>query len=253
MYSRSLSNGTLRRHLDNHHVPLYLKLVKERGWKNMLPSFASQAQSQAASKASTLQVRQWDKFTQETFHRSLLNFIVMDDQVHLHLLLFLHSLCLCSLLSNYKSLNIVECQEFRRLLLLLQSDLDDTQIPHQTKLHKLLLQAWANHFQDLCHDLVACLALISFDTFSHSFINTGFCGAGLLYIGYVVRLMLRILFSNNSTLDCGGWGIQDITTKDVTYSLSCYKCVPLDCHDCLFTMTRRLFTLVYPFLVYVFS
>jgi len=163
MYAKTMSMSSLRRHLDNYHQDLYLHLAKEHNWKNLLPSFVSQAQSQGANKASA---GWWDKFTKEKFHRYLLEFIMVDDQVCLHLLLFSHSLCLFFLLLNYKSLNIVECPEFRHLLLLLRSNLMDTQIPHQTKLHELLLQAWAQHFKNLCRDLAACLPHFLWDLFS---------------------------------------------------------------------------------------
>ena len=161
-YVKTTSTSSLRHHLDNYHQDLYLRLAKERNWKNLLPSFASQAQSQGANEAST---RRRDEFTKEKFHHYLLEFIMVDDQVCLHLSLFSHSLCLCFLLLNYKSLNVVECPEFRHLLLL-QSDLMDTQIPHRTKLHELLLQAWAQHFKNLRHDLVACLPHFLWDLFS---------------------------------------------------------------------------------------
>jgi len=162
-YAKTTSTSSLRRHLDNYHQDLYLRLAKERNWKNMLPSFASQARSQGANEASA---GRRDEFTEEKFHRYLLEFIVVDDQVRLHLSLFSHSLCLCFLLLNYKSLNVVECPEFRRLLLLLRSDLMDTQIPHRTKLHELLLQAWAQHFKNLRCDLAACLPHFLWDLFS---------------------------------------------------------------------------------------
>ena len=138
-------------------------LCKERGWKNKLPSLVSQARSQGASTASASQVGRPDEFTEEKFHRYLLEFIVVDDQVCLHLLLFSHSLYLCFLLSNYKSLSVVDCPEFRRLLLLLQSELLDSQILHQTKLHDLLLQAWAQYFKGLRRDLAACLCHFLWD------------------------------------------------------------------------------------------
>jgi hypothetical protein len=50
-------------------------------------------------------------------------------------------------------INIIECQEFCSLLLLLQSDLQDSMIPHQTKLHQLILEAWSHSFKALKCDL----------------------------------------------------------------------------------------------------
>jgi len=64
---------------------------------------------------------------------------------------------LTPLIPNPKSLNIVECPKFRKLLLFLQSDLRESFIPHQTKLCKLIIQAWRQHFQVLRHKLAVCL------------------------------------------------------------------------------------------------
>jgi hypothetical protein len=55
--------------------------------------------------------------------------------------------------SSFKSLNIVECREFRALLLLLHSDLKETMVPHCTKLQELIIKAWKQHFQALKQDL----------------------------------------------------------------------------------------------------
>ena len=56
-----------------------------------------------------------------------------------------------------KSLNLVECPEFRRLLLLLRNDLSEAMIPHRTKLRDLIIQAWRQYFQDLRRNLDVCL------------------------------------------------------------------------------------------------
>ncbi|KAF8835659.1 hypothetical protein BDN67DRAFT_1015355 [Paxillus ammoniavirescens] len=58
-------------------------------------------------------------FSPPVFHHFLVRFIVADDQ----------------------SLNVMECPEFRQLLLLLHQDLRDSQIPHCTKLHELVIDA----------------------------------------------------------------------------------------------------------------
>jgi len=62
-------------------MELYKSLASWHGWKALL-------QSQAATRASTLQVRQQDEFNEKAFHQHLLNFIIVDDQVHLYLLSF---------------------------------------------------------------------------------------------------------------------------------------------------------------------
>ena len=64
---------------------------------------------------------------------------------------------LTPLVLNPKSLNIVECPKFRKLLLFLWSDLRESFIPHWTKLHELVIQAWRQHFQVLCRELAVHL------------------------------------------------------------------------------------------------
>jgi hypothetical protein len=116
----------------------------------------SQARSQAASDASGLQARQ-DEFNEETFHRGLLNFIIADDQVRDFWFFYVHYAQLVP-----QSLNVIECPEFRQLVLLLRSDLNDSQVPRRTKIRELVLQAWSQYFQVLRHDLAVCLTM-SFD------------------------------------------------------------------------------------------
>ena len=64
---------------------------------------------------------------------------------------------LTPLVLNPKSLNIVECPKFRKLLLFLRSDLRESFIPHRTKLRKLVIQAWRQHFQVLRCELAVRL------------------------------------------------------------------------------------------------
>ncbi|KAI5980978.1 hypothetical protein EDC04DRAFT_2917029 [Pisolithus marmoratus] len=71
------------------------------------------------------------KFTQERFKEALINFIVADDQ----------------------SLNVIECYEFRNLLLLLRKDLLQSDIPKQMKLHEMILVSWKQHMDVLRVDL----------------------------------------------------------------------------------------------------
>ena len=57
-----------------------------------------------------------------------------------------------------QAINVIECPEFRRLLLLLRSDLKDSNIPHRTKTRELILEAWRDYFVVLKADLkVSCM------------------------------------------------------------------------------------------------
>jgi hypothetical protein len=78
-YSKTTSNTSLRRHIENFHLDQYKILAKENGWKIQLAGLVSQARSQAASEATA--VGRPDKFDEQTFHQFLLKFIVVDDQV----------------------------------------------------------------------------------------------------------------------------------------------------------------------------
>ena len=50
-------------------------------------------------------------------------------------------------------MNIMECPEFRHLILLLCPDLKESDIPHRTKISDLILETWNEHFQVLKADL----------------------------------------------------------------------------------------------------
>ena len=53
--------------------------------------------------------------------------------------------------ANYATqpLNVIECPEFRALLLLCCEEFRDTDIPHRTSIRKQILKAWELHFQQL--------------------------------------------------------------------------------------------------------
>ena len=79
-------------------------------------------------------------FTCVTLTHALINFIVADDQ----------------------SINGIECREFRDLLLLLHSDLQDKDIPHCTKLREAIIKAWESHFKALWLGLTDTVGKVSF-------------------------------------------------------------------------------------------
>ncbi|KAF8808087.1 hypothetical protein BYT27DRAFT_7223827 [Phlegmacium glaucopus] len=93
---------TLRPHIEKYHLKLYLELQKARGWKILLPGLVSQARSQAMLGMNSPQ-------------EDVLNFIVVDDQVCFSVLVWF------TLTNLSKLLNIIECCEFRALLLLRNS------------------------------------------------------------------------------------------------------------------------------------
>jgi hypothetical protein len=50
-------------------------------------------------------------------------------------------------------MNILECVEFRRLIRFLRKDVNESDIPHRTKLRELIIVAWHEYFQVLKSDL----------------------------------------------------------------------------------------------------
>lgn len=80
IYSASTSTTSLRPHIEKYHLPLYQQLAQEHRWKVLLPGLVSLA-SAGTSATTQDQQPQADRFTQEAFHKHLLNFIVSDDQV----------------------------------------------------------------------------------------------------------------------------------------------------------------------------
>jgi hypothetical protein len=78
-YSPHCSNSSLRLHLENEHKEEYIRLCKEKGWKNQLPK--SRTADLEPVHAGATQAFSRTKFTQEAFLDHLVNFIVADDQV----------------------------------------------------------------------------------------------------------------------------------------------------------------------------
>ena len=56
-------------------------------------------------------------------------------------------------------MNIVECPEFRELLLCLRETLQDNEIPHRTRIRQAVLEAWAESFHELKEELAVSAAI----------------------------------------------------------------------------------------------
>ena len=52
-----------------------------------------------------------------------------------------------------KSITVLDCLEFRELLLRLRNNLKDSDIPHQMKGRALIIEAWKKHFMALRAEL----------------------------------------------------------------------------------------------------
>jgi hypothetical protein len=56
---------------------------------------------------------------------------------------------LVDLIFNLQSLNVVECVEFRRLLLYLRETLGEEDIPGRTKIRESIIKMWREEFETL--------------------------------------------------------------------------------------------------------
>lgn len=140
-YSTRTSTTSLRQHIKKHHFDLYSTLADARGWNTSLV-LKGQSQTSDSVTLASAQDEQREVFDQNKFHQRLVDFIVADDQ----------------------AINIVECPEFRELLLLLRSDLKDSMIPHRTKVRGLVIETWGRYFQVLKDDLANAMGQVSFTT-----------------------------------------------------------------------------------------
>ncbi|KAH9014937.1 hypothetical protein EDB84DRAFT_1277499, partial [Lactarius hengduanensis] len=78
-YSLNTSTTTLRGHIKKHHLDVYLTLAKARGWNTLLV-VKGQSQTSDSVASGAAQGDNREEFTEETFRRHLLKFIVVDDQ-----------------------------------------------------------------------------------------------------------------------------------------------------------------------------
>jgi hypothetical protein len=115
-FAVSTSNPNLLFYLENHYKDEYMKACKENGWPMQLAKHKIRLNTEKMLKQTTLDsslCTPTDRvlFTHTAFHRTLINFIVADNQ----------------------SINVIKCWEFRDLIILLHAELDNKDIPHHTK------------------------------------------------------------------------------------------------------------------------
>lgn len=79
-YSLKTSNSSLRPHIGKHHLDLYKKLAKERGW-NVLYVIKDRSETSDSVVPPSAEGEQRELFSEELFRKRLVNFIVADDQV----------------------------------------------------------------------------------------------------------------------------------------------------------------------------
>lgn len=63
--------------------------------------------------------------------------------------------------AHTQALNVVECPEFRRLLLLLREELREKDIPRRTKIREEIIRSWQEYFTILKEDMAVRINLYS--------------------------------------------------------------------------------------------
>jgi hypothetical protein len=151
-FSDQTGNSSLQSHLEGVHKNEYLQLCEANGWENLLPRMKKEAGSANGDKQPGDPSTPRAPFSQGWLLKAMVNFIVADDQVRF----MLHQYYTTNQIA-FQSINVVECREFRDLLLLLRQDLGDKDIPHRTKIREAIITAWKSWFIGLKRELAVSI------------------------------------------------------------------------------------------------
>lgn len=181
IFSVKTANGPLRYHLEVRHTLVYLEMLEKNRWNvqskllkaafsaghsynslrlalsnpeitiNSLPP-PPPLQPGDSTPAGIGQRPKADlgaglpEFSLAVLQDCLVKFIVEYDEV----CNIVHSCSVPLIVAPIcQAINVVECPAFRRLLLVLRQDLQDSDIPHRTKVHDLIVTAW-----EKCFDMI---------------------------------------------------------------------------------------------------
>jgi hypothetical protein len=99
-FSPLTGNSSLRSHLESIHKEEYLQLCRVNGWEIMLPKMrkAAKIENSGTGNQGSGDGPPRPSFSQDQFLKSLVNFIVADDQVY-------------SIPLQYSALNIITCSQ----------------------------------------------------------------------------------------------------------------------------------------------
>jgi hypothetical protein len=133
---------TIRTHLSTHHGDTWRKVVvleKLKGWDKVNCNFKA-----------GIDPSEHEAFTVEGFLKRLARWVVVDDQVGYR---YMSNPDALTPIWFSQSLNVVECQELRDLLLYLNADLSDDDIPHRTKLTQVIFESYNCEWKKLVDEL----------------------------------------------------------------------------------------------------
>jgi len=114
--------------------------------------------SEASIGQGTQNDRPRSTFSRKSFLTHIINFVVVDDQASFNNILETYHIYLL----GGQSINVIECREFRDLLLLMREDLQDKDIPRRTKLCEAIIKSWQAWFHTLKQNLaVLCSTILT--------------------------------------------------------------------------------------------
>ena len=146
-YKHSTGTSGLRKHIKNVHLELYIKLCADH---NIQPN-----ETIIGKQPSNIELTppaSWEAFSKELLLHYIQNFVVADDQVSFKMNLNIKPDSL------FQSINVIKCPEFRSLLLFLQEDLHEEDIPHRDKLRKSIMETWYHYYLSLKDELEAFIS-----------------------------------------------------------------------------------------------
>ena len=139
--SPNSSNTTLCKHLARHYKDECIKVCSSNSWLNKLPENASTSGAPNIS-------RQY--YSNETFLKKIVNWIVGDDQVSQYSF-FKMATCTHHCFQSIRSIENPELCE----LLLLCDNLNDNDILKHDKIHDTIISSWKAYYLSLKQDLKA--------------------------------------------------------------------------------------------------
>ncbi|KAJ7936657.1 hypothetical protein B0H13DRAFT_1469856, partial [Mycena leptocephala] len=129
-FSRTTSSGVLRKHLYEHHVDAWvegcdkLKIpIKAKEAASHVDAYRVRKHQKTGATSNSEPGKKRTPFSQEAFVDAIVEFIVGDDQ----------------------SINIVENEQLRAILLMLRAELKDSDIPHRSKIRSRIMEVWDDH------------------------------------------------------------------------------------------------------------
>lgn len=84
-------------------------------------------------------------------------------------------------------MNIVECPEFRALLLFMRESLRDDEIPHRTKMRKSIIQEFQHYYGKLIEKLLVSLPLVFTLLSAHIDFDLEIGWQDIIHVRYLVQ------------------------------------------------------------------